>query len=326
MSVGGGDSTATRMAKALADTADDGLRYVPPLPSVEMMVREAVAALRGMAAPGVRVAEAFNTLVEARDGHVADPDGDAEVVLDAVRAMDRARTDLFRVLRAWMGEQALEDVAPQLEVFDLGQYAPDGLVGVRDDEFRTMVPQYATDDPVLLMTLFSEEKRRAFEATGGDFGPDAADPHHYRGCPGESDPEDCTCMSSGGLVRPPRMAVAADGTRFVVHDPTLVEYERMDGVVGRSSDPTAGVIPIGKAEVRHGPLRELFLPGSAEPQPGIDRVWVEAEIRRTGESAPFSRGLGDGGRAFAWYRDGTAYQWGVVNQLALVSDPVGTSS
>lgn len=315
------ESDATTLAKALADAGDLFARS--PL-RWEDMVREAVAALRATVPADRRVAQAFDTMLSTRYG-TTDPDGDAGAVVDAVAALDRARADLFRVLRAWLGEDALHEVAPQLDVRkpDLNETggAPSPMMLVRDDDFRMMVPDYVADDPVLLMTVFSEEKRRVSRLMGGDFGPDAAYPDHYRGCVTRTsgDPEDCDCLSGSGDGRPKRMAVAADGLRLVVEDSDRLVPE---------SDPTGGGMDPEHWRERYGALRELFMPGSADPWLRLDRVWVLAEVRRNPEAAPFLRreAMSNARGDYWWVRGGLSYPWDVLNRVPLVSDVVGPTS
>lgn len=319
MSVESG-SDATSLARALADAGD--LFERSPL-RWEQSVREAVVALRATVPVDRRVAESFDAMLSMRYG-TTDPDGDAGAVVDAVAALDRARADLFRVLRAWMGEEALHEVAPQLDVRkptldETGGPMP--VVEVHDDDFRMMVPNCLADDPVLLMTAFSEEKRRVARLTGGDFGPDAAMPDHYRKCPTRmsGDLEDCDCLSGSGDGRPKRMAIAADGLRLVVEDSDRLVPE---------SDPTGGGMDPEHWRERHGPLRELFMPGSAEPPPHVvDEVWVLAEVQRDPQVLPFRLGLGAGGRGgYVWFRGGFTYSWSDLNRVPLVSDVVGPTS
>lgn len=206
MSVGGAPGGATRLAQVLAEFEARGVR---PVRSRDDLLRTAVVALRSAAGVDRAVAEAFDALLSLEYGEPAEeeshgPTGDAAVVVDALSALDRAREDLYRLLEAWAGREALRDVAPVLTVepapvgavVDADPGGPEMFV-VRDAEFRMPVPRELADDPVLLMAAFSEAKNRARAVTGGDFGPDAARPEHYRRCPAlaSGDPEDCSCLS-----------------------------------------------------------------------------------------------------------------------------------
>jgi hypothetical protein len=189
------------------DDADDATSLTRKLvevgPEVERspflrddLVREAVAALRACAEVDRRVARAFDALMRVRyDDGSPDDEGDQPTVVDAMVALDRSRTDLFRVLRAWMGEAALAEVAPVLTV-DRSAGNP-VFAEVHDGEFRMVVPLHTTGDEALLMAEFVNTKRQVAEQSGGDFGPDGVPPRHYKGCPGVADPEDCTCLSTG---------------------------------------------------------------------------------------------------------------------------------
>lgn len=329
MSAIGDTSDATTLAAALADA---GRVYERSPLRTEEVVREAVAALRASVPVDRRVAEAFDALLSTRlsreVGAVVDDvaEADAAVVVEAISTLDRARTDLFRVLRAWMGESTLDAVAPQVRVreFTPNEFAARGAVPLRvayDDEFRMMVPKHVAEDPVLLMAVFAEQKRRVSRATGGDFGPDAADPDHYRGCPVRTsgNPEDCECLSGAGQGRPKRMAVAADGARFVIID--------SDNLVPES-DPTGGGMDPQHWRGLHGALRELFLPGSVEPLPYRDRVWVLAEVERNPEAPPFRRrgAMSNAPDDWWWERGGHSYGWDLLNTVPLVSDVIGATS
>lgn len=325
-----GTADATVSARKLAGTPAP---VADPV-SVEMVRRRAVVALRRAEEAHGEVASAFEALLKAgTDAGVdlgvesGDPSGDDEAVLDAVRSLDRARADLLRLVCATAGRAVVAELAPLLEVSRAHPVGADprdvaateGLVRVVDDEFGMTVPIDLAADEVALSTVFVERKRAAREATGGDFGPDAADPRHYARCPADSSgsPEDCTCLSSGGSGRPPRMALAADGLRLVIEDSDRLVVEAVRG----GNVTPGGMHPEYWAQ-RHGELRELFEPGSAQPPASVvDRVWILAERDQDPEVEPFERAPRDR-PGWRWVRGGSAYPWAHLNTVALVSDVI----